>query len=180
MFYITCYTKFICLVVASALCCLVLVSSTALADTPTTNLVASELKPAVVLDVYKSPTCSCCEGWITHLEDKGLQTRIHHPDDFNRVKRQYRITPDYQSCHTAVSADGYVFEGHIPAWVIKRFLAERPKDTLGLAVPGMPIGSPGMEMGTRFVPYDVLLLGSDGSSSVYIRINNLQESIQEE
>lgn len=129
-----------------------------------------------VLDVYKSPTCGCCEEWIAHLQSNGYQSRIHHPNDLNSLKNQYRISPQFQSCHTAVSADGYVFEGHIPAWVIDRFLTEKPKSALGLAVPGMPIGSPGMEMGDRFMPYDVLLLNTDGSSAVYTRINTLQES----
>lgn len=130
-----------------------------------------------VLDVYKSPTCGCCEAWITHLESAGFHARIHHPDDLNAIKNQHRISPQFQSCHTAISAEGYVFEGHIPAWVIAQFLAEKPERALGLAVPGMPVGSPGMEMGDRFSPYDVLLLNDDGSSTPYIRINSLQESI---
>jgi hypothetical protein len=132
--------------------------------------------PPSVLDVYKSPTCGCCGQWISHLQSNGYQARVHHPDDLDAIKKQYRIGPQYQSCHTAVSAEGYVFEGHIPAWVINRFLAEKPKGSIGLAVPGMPVGSPGMEMGERFMPYDVLLLKSDGGSEVYTRITALKQT----
>ncbi len=142
-------------------------------STPSTTPTAD--KP-MQLEVYKSPTCGCCEEWISHLQSHGLKSNIHHPDDLNAVKNRYKISPKYQSCHTAVSPDGYVFEGHIPAPVITRFLAEKPRGAIGLAVPGMPVGSPGMEMGERFTPYDVLLLKSDGSSEVYIRITSLTQT----
>lgn len=142
-------------------------------STPSTTPTAD--KP-MQLEVYKSPTCGCCEEWISHLRSHGLKSNIHHPDDLNAVKNRYKISPKYQSCHTAVSPDGYVFEGHIPAPVITRFLAEKPEGAIGLAVPGMPVGSPGMEMGERFTPYDVLLLKSDGSSEVYIRITSLTQT----
>ncbi|MEW4982413.1 MAG: DUF411 domain-containing protein [Cycloclasticus sp.] len=122
------------------------------------------------LDVYKSPTCSCCGRWMTHIESKGFDTTTYHPADLNAVKLKHGVTAQYQSCHTAVSKEGYVFEGHIPADVMQRFLAEKPKNALGLAVPGMPVGSPGMEMGSRRDDYDVLLLKKDGGSSVYARI----------
>jgi hypothetical protein len=131
---------------------------------------------SVQLDVYKSPTCGCCEKWITHLESHGLKSSVHHPDDLNTVKDRYRISPRYQSCHTAVSPDGYVFEGHIPAAIIHRFLGEKPEGAIGLAVPGMPVGSPGMEMGEQFTPYDVFLLKKDGSSEVYIRITSATQT----
>lgn len=130
----------------------------------------------LVLDVFKSPTCMCCEKWITHLQSHGFQTAVHHPADLNQEKISRGIAPKYQSCHTAISKDGYVFEGHIPASVIQRFLAEKPKGAIGLAVPGMPMGSPGMEMGNHFDPYDVLLLMADGSSSVYAPIDVLISS----
>lgn len=127
------------------------------------------------LDVYKSPTCGCCQEWIDHMEAQGFRTDIHHPAALNEVKAKYQIAPQYQSCHTAVSPTGYVFEGHIPAKIIERFLTEKPADAIGLAVPGMPMGSPGMEMGNRFTPYDVLLLKTDGSTQVYARINAASE-----
>jgi hypothetical protein len=141
-------------------------------STPST---ATAAKPAQ-LEVYKSPTCGCCEEWISHLQSHGLKSNIHHPDDLNAIKNRYRISPQYQSCHTAISPDGYVFEGHVPAPLITRFLAEKPEGAIGLAVPGMPVGSPGMEMGQRFTPYDVLLLKSDGSSEVYFRITSLTQT----
>jgi hypothetical protein len=125
---------------------------------------------AVVLDVYKSPSCGCCGAWVEHLEANNFAANIHHPDDLAGVKVRYGIEPRYQSCHTAISADNYVFEGHIPAAVIERFLAEKPAGAIGLAVPGMPVGSPGMEMGDRHDDYQVLLLKADGSSEVYQQI----------
>lgn len=127
----------------------------------------------ISLDVYKSPTCGCCELWIEHLEANGIAAHIHHPEDLDAVKNAQGILPVYQSCHTAISADGYSFEGHIPAHVIVRFLAEKPEGAIGLAVPGMPLGSPGMELRDRLTPYDVLLLKKDGSSEVYEHIDQL-------
>ncbi|WP_299975562.1 DUF411 domain-containing protein [uncultured Pseudoteredinibacter sp.] len=125
----------------------------------------------IVLDVYKSRTCGCCKKWIDHAEGMGIEADVHHPSDLNKIKIDQKIEPRYQSCHTAISTDGYVFEGHIPAEVIQKFLASPPKDAIGLAVPGMPVGSPGMEVGDRFDPYDVLLLKKDGSSEVYQHIS---------
>ena len=96
---------------------------------------------------------------------------MHHPADLNKIKADKGIAPRYQSCHTAVSSDGYVFEGHIPGHIIQQFLADPPKDVIGLAVPGMPAGSPGMEVGDRRDEYDVLLLSKDGSHTVYEHVN---------
>lgn len=123
-----------------------------------------------VLQVLKDPSCGCCEGWVTHVSERGFMAQISHPQDLNGEKLRLGIAPQYQSCHTAVSEEGYVFEGHIPANIITRFLAEKPANALGLAVPGMPLGSPGMEVGDQFRPYDVLQLNKDGSSSVYAHI----------
>jgi hypothetical protein len=131
---------------------------------------AQSQSEAVVLDVYKSPTCGCCGAWVEHVEANNFAATIHHPDDLAGVKARYGIAPRYQSCHTAVSADDYVFEGHIPAAIIERFLAEKPAGAIGLAVPGMPVGSPGMEMGDRHDDYQVLLLKADGSSEVYQQV----------
>ena len=90
--------------------------------------------------------------------------------NLNKLKSDKGISPRYQSCHTAVSKDGYVFEGHIPADIIQRFLANPPPNAIGLAVPGMPAGSPGMEMGSRHDEYDVFLLSKDGGDVVYEHI----------
>ena len=131
---------------------------------------ASEAQESTVLQVMKDPSCGCCVGWIDHVSDRGFAAQISHPADLNGEKLKLGIKPEYQSCHTAVSEHGYVFEGHIPANIISRFMAEMPDDALGLAVPGMPMGSPGMEIGDQFHPYDVLLLKTDGSSSVYAHV----------
>ncbi len=96
---------------------------------------------------------------MSHIEAADFSVAVHHPSDLNKLKDDKGILPRYQSCHTAINQEGYVFEGHIPADVIKRFLSNPPANALGLAVPGMPVGSPGMEMGDRYDEYDVLLLG---------------------
>ncbi len=127
---------------------------------------------SATLDVYKTATCGCCTGWVEHAELAGLSTTTHHPDNLNEIKESFGISPRVQSCHTSVSQDGYVFEGHIPARYIQEFLAAPPEDALGLAVPGMPLGSPGMEVGNKFTPYEVLLLKSDGATEVYVQVTN--------
>ena len=153
-----------------ALMALLCASVTAFADSKAVTDSVSEGAAVTALDVYKSRTCGCCEKWVSHVESLGLDIALHHPIDMNRLKRRKGIAPRYQSCHTAVSNNGYVFEGHVPADVIQRFLAAPPKNALGLAVPGMPIGSPGMEQGNRRDSYNVLLLMKDGRAAIYERI----------
>lgn len=128
-----------------------------------------------VLEVFKKPTCRCCSKWMTHLEDHGFETKAHNKNYLSALKAEKNIQPQYQSCHTAVSKEGYVFEGHIPAKYIHQFLQEKPEGAMGLAVPAMPIGSPGMEVGGKFRPYDVLLLKIDGSAEIYARIKIQEE-----
>ena len=120
--------------------------------------------------VHKTPTCGCCKKWVKHLEANSFSTMIKDHQNLQKVKEQYSLQPKYQSCHTAVSQDGYVFEGHIPSKFIKQFLADPEADAIGLSVPGMPLGSPGMEVEGRFMPYDVLVLYKDGSSKVYAEV----------
>ena len=120
--------------------------------------------------VHKTPTCGCCKKWVKHLEANNFSTMIKDHQNLQKVKEQHSIKPKYQSCHTAVSQDGYVFEGHIPSEFIKQFLANPEADAIGLTVPGMPLGSPGMEVEGRFMPYDVLVLYKDGSSKVYAEV----------
>ena len=120
--------------------------------------------------VHKTPTCGCCKKWVKHLEANNFSTMVNDHQNLQKVKEQHSIKPKYQSCHTAVSQDGYVFEGHIPSKFIKQFLANPEADAIGLAVPGMPLGSPGMEVEGRFMPYDVLVLYKDGSSKVYAEV----------
>ena len=126
----------------------------------------------VVLNVYKSETCGCCVGWINHMDENNYHSTVFHPTDLNKVKEELGIKPEWASCHTAVTNEGFLFEGHIPAKFIDLFLANPPENALGLTVPGMPIGGPGMEMGNRFTPYDVLLMNKDGSSSIFASIKS--------
>ena len=123
--------------------------------------------------VHKTPTCGCCKKWVKHLEANSFSTMIKDHQNLQKVKDQYSIKPKYQSCHTAVSQDGYIFEGHIPSKFIKQFLANPEADAIGLSVPGMPLGSPGMEVEGRFMPYDVHVLYKDGSSKVFAEVRKL-------
>jgi hypothetical protein len=109
-----------------------------------------------VITVHRDPNCGCCLGWVQHLQKSGFRTKVLETNDLDEVKKRLGVPDDLAACHTAEIA-GYVVEGHVPAVALKRFLAERPNAT-GLAVPGMPIGSPGME-GGRPEKYDVLLFG---------------------
>lgn len=125
--------------------------------------------------VNKSPTCGCCTEWISHIENSGIKAHAENHDDLSTLKSNYGIAPRYQSCHTAVSEDGYVFEGHVPAKFVQQFLANPLPNAIGLSVPAMPVGSPGMEVGDRFMPYDVMLLMKDGSAKVYAHMGTYQE-----
>jgi len=131
----------------------------------------SPAKTSLELTVYKSATCGCCKKWVDHLQQQGFKVETLNSNDLPAIKDKFSIGKQYRSCHTAVSPDNYVFEGHIPAKVIARFLKEKPKGALGLAVPAMPVGSPGMEVKNKFLPYLVLLLKQDGSTSEYTKIN---------
>jgi hypothetical protein len=123
--------------------------------------------PATRVEVWKSPTCGCCKDWVKHLEANGFSVTVH--DDGNTDARKRLGMPlAYGSCHTA-RVGGYAIEGHVPAREIHRLLREKPK-AVGLAVPAMPVGSPGMdgpEYGGRKDPYDVLLVQKDGSAAPY-------------
>ena len=126
----------------------------------------------LTMDVYKEETCACCVGWIDHMKQHGYHSSIFHPADLNRVKLEFGLQPQFHSCHTAVTASGYIFEGHIPEKYIAMFLENPPADALGLAVPGMPIGGPGMEIGNQFTPYRILLIRKDGSAEVFAEVNS--------
>ncbi|MFP8967700.1 DUF411 domain-containing protein [Pokkaliibacter sp. CJK22405] len=129
------------------------------------------------LEVYKDPQCGCCEGWMKHAQAQSLPLKLVPSADVFAKKEALGIPPAARSCHTVVDPQtGYIFEGHIPAKVIARFIAEKP-DAKGLAVSGMPLGSPGMEMGDRFMPYDVLVLNHDGSTEIYTHIGSAQEQL---
>ncbi|HSV71389.1 MAG TPA: DUF411 domain-containing protein [Methylibium sp.] len=137
-------------------------------------LIATALAPAAwaadeppLVEVWKSPTCGCCKDWIRHLEAHGFRVRAHDQGNTD-ARAALGIPIAYGSCHTA-RVGGYAIEGHVPAREVWRLLKEKPAAT-GLAVPAMPIGSPGMggpEYGGRKDPYDVLLVRRDGSTGVY-------------
>ena len=123
----------------------------------------------VTLTVYKSPTCGCCVKWVDHLRTQPtLRVVGKDVEDIDAVKAQLGVPASLGSCHTAVGA-GYVFEGHVPGDLVARVLRERPKGVAGLAVPGMPVGSPGMEAGKRKDPYDVIAFMKDGTTRVYAK-----------
>ena len=132
--------------------------------------------PAHSLTVYKTPTCGCCKQWVTHLEANGINVATVSQESLDAIKHKHGITPRLSSCHTGVAAGGqYAFEDHIPAYLVARFLDNPPADAVGLSVPGMHVGSPGMEMGDGFRPFDVLLIKSDGDIEVYQEISAIEQ-----
>ena len=123
----------------------------------------------VTLTVYKSPTCGCCVKWVEHLRAQPtIRVVTKDMEDIDSVKAQLGVPASLGSCHTGVAA-GYVFEGHVPGDLVARVLRERPRGLAGLAVPGMPVGSPGMEVGKRKDPYDVVAFMKDGTTRVYAK-----------
>jgi hypothetical protein len=123
-------------------------------------------KPQVV--VYKSATCGCCVNWIAHMKQNGFDVKAMDVEDIDKVKRTYGVPASASSCHTAL-VDNYVIEGHVPADAVSRLLREKPK-IAGLAVPGMPVGSPGMEMpGGRKDPFAIVAFEKNGTTTVYDR-----------
>lgn len=126
--------------------------------------------PAVI-EVYKSATCGCCGAWIDHLQASGFSASARNleQDALYELKARVGLTPELASCHTAL-VEGYFIEGHVPASDITRLLAEKPK-ALGLTVPGMPIGSPGMDMGDEREPFETLIVFDDGRTEVFASHN---------
>ena len=116
------------------------------------------------VEVFKSPSCGCCGKWVEHLRQNGFQVQTHDVNDISATRKQLGMPDQLGSCHTA-RIGGYVVEGHVPASDIRRLLKDRPK-ALGLAVPSMPPGSPGMES-ARPVPYQTLLVQTDGTSKLF-------------
>lgn len=129
---------------------------------------AEQSKP---LHVFKSASCGCCAEWIKHMTENGFTAKAEDValSELARIKRDAGIKPEHSSCHTG-QIGGYSIEGHVPASDVKRLLAEKP-DAVGLSVPGMPIGSPGMEAGDTREPYDVLLIKKDGTTEVWSKQN---------
>lgn len=134
------------------------------------NLESLTTNNSPLLLVHKTPTCGCCKQWIKHLEKDGFSISIKDHQSLQEIKESYQIKSEYRSCHTGVSKNGYIFEGHIPSKYITQFLSEEHSNAIGLSVPGMPLGSPGMEVEGKFMPYDVLILFKDGTSKVYAEV----------
>jgi len=126
----------------------------------------AETIASTVITVYKSPTCGCCSKWVDHVRDFGFQVEVHDVQNVDPYKTRHGLPPHLASCHTAV-VDGYVVEGHVPADLIAKMLQERPEIT-GIAVPGMPMGSPGME-GPYKQAYDVIAFDGEGRTRVFAR-----------
>lgn len=122
-------------------------------------------KPTV--SVYKTATCGCCSKWVDHMRAQGFDVKVQDVGDVGPVKVTHGVPEELSSCHTAL-VGGYVIEGHVPADAVKRLLRERPK-VAGLAVPGMPLGSPGMEQGGRRDPYAIVSFDKAGQRKIYER-----------
>ena len=118
------------------------------------------------LAVYRNPGCGCCEGWVRHMRSTGFEVTIEDDPNLDARRASLGIPAELASCHIAL-ADGYAFEGHIPAADILKFLHERPAGAIGLVVPGMPAGSPGMGPEGSGGPYEVLLLAANAAPTVY-------------
>ena len=136
---------------------------------------AAAQAPSVHVEVWKSPTCGCCKDWITHLEAHGFRAKVHDVGN-TAARARLKVPMQLGSCHTAW-VGGYAIEGHVPAADIHRLLKRRPA-AIGLAVPGMPLGSPGMDgpaYDNRQEPYDVVLIAHDGSTTVFNRYFRTEE-----
>jgi hypothetical protein len=123
---------------------------------------------AGTVTVYKNPSCGCCGDWIGHMRAAGFEVDVHDVTDLQTIKTENGVTPQIGSCHTAL-VDGYVVEGHVPADLVQKMLDEKP-DIVGLSVPGMVVGSPGMEVpGQPPQPYDVIAFDANGATAVYAK-----------
>lgn len=134
------------------------------------NTSADQASPATqkaAMTVYRDPSCGCCEAWAGIAEDAGYQVTLLDDNDMTAVKQRLGVPPQLASCHTAIVED-YVIEGHVPLDQVARLLREQPSDIRGIAVPGMPIGSPGMEVPDgRTEPFQVIAFDATGRTSIY-------------
>jgi hypothetical protein len=145
----------------------VLTLLTAAAAALSLPVVARQALPPV--HVFKDPNCGCCGAWVEHMKAAGFSVTVTEVEDTSVARRKYGLPEKFGSCHTAV-VGGYVVEGHVPADDVKKLLVMKPV-AIGLTVPGMPVGSPGMEMGSRKDPYQVLLIAKDGRERVFATYN---------
>ena len=148
----------------------VLLSTTLAAGAGLAVLRAQPASPSNQVMVYKTSTCGCCGVWVEHLRSNGFQVKVEDlaPAKLRALSNEAGVTPELSSCHTA-KIGGYVVEGHVPATDIKKLLIERPA-VAGITAPGMPVGSPGMEVASgRKDPYDVIAFTKDGKRTVFAR-----------
>jgi hypothetical protein len=147
------------------------VATTALAGAALTTVMpraaAAAPKPTPIT-VYKDPSCGCCKKWVEHLRANGFVPEVHDRSDMDALKDSLGVPAALRSCHTGVVGK-YVIEGHVPAADVKQLLATMPAKTVGIAAPGMPAGSPGMEMGGRVDRYDVIAFAPGGATRVFAR-----------
>lgn len=127
----------------------------------------------IAITMYKSPTCGCCSEWGDYMKANGFTVTARDLDNLMPIKAESGVPPRLQSCHTAIT-QGFAVEGHVPADLVRKLIAEKPMVTgggraIGIAVPGMPIGSPGMEQGNVKQPYDVIIFDAQGRTAVYAK-----------
>ena len=142
-----------------------LLAASTLVATSIFGVATAQQKP--VIEVYESPLCGCCSQWVTHLEKNGFTTRVIESDDLDALKTKLGVPERVRSCHTGV-VDGYAIEGHVPASDIEDLLNEKNDEVIGLAVPGMPLGAPGMEAEISEA-YDVLAFNKKGETGVFAK-----------
>ena len=150
-------------------------NKSASADAPAID--PSSLLKNVSATVYKDANCGCCKEWVGYAKDNGLSATAQDVADVSLFKDRYGVPQQMRSCHTTVTTDGFVFEGHVPAKHMAQFLANPPIQAIGLAVPSMPVGSPGMEYQDKFMPYKVMQLNKDGTTEVYAAIDSPQQQL---
>ena len=149
-----------------ALLALTLGPMASIAAAPSTKAPADKsVSPPLEMTVYRSPTCTCCGRWLEHMKQNGFVIKDIQTEDMDAIKHQHGVPDSLQSCHTAL-VSGYWVEGHVPAEDVKKLLRDKPA-VAGISVPGMPVGTPGMEMGPRKDPYAVVQLDKSGNTSVF-------------
>lgn len=136
-----------------------------------------DLLKNVSATIYKDANCGCCKEWIEHTQAHGLRSTVQHPTDLSLIKNHHGVPAEMRSCHTTVTTDGYVFEGHVPAKYVAEFLQNPPTQAAGLAVLGMPLGSPGMEYQDQFTPYQIIQINKDGTNQVYVEVESAEQQL---
>ena len=149
---------------------LLALTQTACAESSVWDKPTPALGKPTEMTVYRSPTCGCCKKWIAHMEKQGFIIKDVPSDDMASVKQKLGIAAPLQSCHTAV-VDGYVVEGHVPAGDVKKLLKTKPQAS-GLAAPGMPTGSPGMEVGDLKGNFSIILFDKQGNAEKFNEYSN--------